>query len=190
MNAWFQYLNRAIARIAKSRAAALLLLHANCGFLAACGYHVAGHSDALPKNIHVIAVPALETATNSYRIEQKLTSATVREFLAATPYKITSNPASGDAVLRGKVLTLEAVPLLFDTQTVRATTMLVTVRCEVTLTPTSTQKRLSHTDKFIFRNEYEISTDLKSFLQEQDPALDRLDRDFAQRLVAAITENF
>ncbi|HXN51727.1 MAG TPA: LPS assembly lipoprotein LptE [Candidatus Acidoferrum sp.] len=190
MNASLACLNRVLARAAKPRAAAYLLLLASCGYLAACGYHVAGRSNALPKNIHVIAVPALENATNSYRIEQKLTSATVHEFLAATPYKISSDPNVGDAVLRGKVLTLEAIPLLFDTQTGRATTMLVTVRCEVTLTQTEPQKVLYHTDKFVFRNEYEISTDVKSFFEEQDPALDRLARDFAQRLVAAITENF
>jgi outer membrane lipopolysaccharide assembly protein LptE/RlpB len=155
-----------------------------------CGYHVAGRSDALPKTIHVIAVPALENATNSYRIEQKLTSATIREFLAATSYKISSNPESADAVLRGKVVSLEAVPLLFDTKTGRATTMLVTVKCQVTLTQTDTQKVLFHTDNFLFREKYEISTDVKSFFEEQDPALDRLARDFAQRLVASVTENF
>ncbi len=165
-------------------------LLAICGYLTACGYHVAGRSDALPKSIHTIAVPALENATNSYRIEQKLTSATVHEFLAATPYKISSDPSGADAVLRGKVLTVETVPLLFDTQSGRATTMLVILRCEVTLTQTEPQKILYHSDKFIFRNEYEISTDVKSFFEEQDPALDRLARDFAQRLVASITENF
>jgi outer membrane lipopolysaccharide assembly protein LptE/RlpB len=182
--------NRILARAASAKTGARMLLLASCGYLAACGYHVAGHTDALPKNIRVIAVPALENATTSYRIEQKLTFATVHEFLAATPYKITSEPSSADAVLRGKVLTLEAVPLLFDTKTGRATTMLVTVRCEVTLTQTETQKILYHTDKFVFRNEYEISTDVKSFFEEQDPALDRLAKDFAQRLVASITENF
>ena len=158
--------------------------------LAGCGYHVAGRTDALPKSVHVIAIPALENATNSYRIEQRLTSATVHEFLARTPYKISSNPGSGDAVLRGKVVSLEAVPLLFDTVSGRATTMLVTVRCEVTLTQTETQKVLFHTDNFVFRNEYEISTDVRSFFEEQDPAVSRLARDFAQRLVAAVTENF
>ncbi len=172
------------------RFAVLGLLLASCGYVAACGYHVAGRSDALPKGIHVIAIPALENATNSYRIEQKLTSATVHEFLAATPYKISSDPSGADAVLRGKVLTVETVPLLFDTQSGRATTMLVILRCEVTLTQTEPQKILYHSDKFIFRNEYEISTDVKSFFEEQDPALDRLARDFAQRLVASITENF
>ena len=155
-----------------------------------CGYHVANRADALPKNIHTIAVPALENATTSYRIEQKLTSATVHEFLAVTPYKITSEPGNADAVLRGKVLTLEAVPLLFNTQSGAATTMLVTVRCDVTLTQTDTQKVLYHSDNFLFRNEYEISSDVKSFFEEQDPAVDRLAKDFAQRLVAAVTENF
>jgi outer membrane lipopolysaccharide assembly protein LptE/RlpB len=157
---------------------------------AGCGYHVAGHSSALPKSIHVIAVPALENKTTSYRLEQKLTAATVHEFLAKTTYKVVSNPEAGDAVLRGKVVSLEAVPLLFDTTTGRATTMLVTVKCEVTFTESATQKVLYHSDNFIFRNQYEISTDLKSFFEEQDPALDRVAQDFAARLVAAVTENY
>ncbi|HET7151059.1 MAG TPA: hypothetical protein VFI60_06580, partial [Candidatus Acidoferrum sp.] len=46
-----------------------------------CGYHVAGKNNALPKSIHVIAVPAIENKTSVYRIEQRLTSATVHEFL-------------------------------------------------------------------------------------------------------------
>jgi outer membrane lipopolysaccharide assembly protein LptE/RlpB len=164
----------------------MLLVPLICG----CGYHVAGHSSSLPKSVHVIAVPALENKTTSYRLEQKLTAATIHEFLAKTSYRVVSNPEDGDAVLRGKVLTLEAVPLLFDTTTGRATTMLVTVKCEVTFTERATQKVLYHTDNFIFRNEYEVSTDLKSFFEEQDPALDRLAQDFAARLVAAVTENY
>lgn len=166
--------------------------------LSACGYHIAGRDTALPKTIHVIAVPAIENKTSSYRIEQKLTAATIHEFLAKTKYKIVSSPASGDAVLTGKVLSVEAVPLTFQVQpatptapsTAQATTMLVTVKCEVTLTEADTQKVLFHSDNFLFRNEYELSTDVKSFFEEQDPALDRLAKDFAQKLVAAILENF
>src|SRR6184192_2787298 len=158
--------------------------------LAGCGYHLAGRSSSLPKSIHVIAVPALENKTTSYRIEQRLTTATVHEFLAKTSYRVVPDPANGDAVLRGKVLSLEAVPLLFDTSTGRATTMLVTVKCEVSFEERDTGKILYHTDNFLFRNQYEISTDVKSFFEEQDPALDRLAQDFAARLVAAVTENY
>ncbi len=155
-----------------------------------CGYHVAGRSNSLPKSIHVIAVPALENKTTSYRIEQRLTTATVHEFLAKTSYRVVPDPANGDAVLRGKVLSVEAAPLLFDTATGRATTMLVTVKCEITFKERETGKILYHTDNFMFRNQYEISTDVKSFFEEQDPALDRLAQDFAARLVAAVTENY
>jgi outer membrane lipopolysaccharide assembly protein LptE/RlpB len=169
---------------------ALLLILLMATLQAGCGYHVAGHGNSLPKSIHVIAVTALENKTTSYRIEQKLTSATVHEFLARTPYKIVSNAANGDAVLRGTVVSVEAVPLLFDTQTGRATTMLITVKCEVSLTERDTDKVLYHSENFVFRNEYEISTDVPSFFEEQDPALDRLAQDFARKLVAAVVENY
>jgi outer membrane lipopolysaccharide assembly protein LptE/RlpB len=165
-------------------------------WIAACGYHVAGRSDSLPKSIHTIAVPALENKTSSYRIEQRLTAATVHEFLAKTSYRVVSDPANGDAVLRGKVLNLEAVPLLFDTATGRATTMLVTMKCEITFEERETGNVLYHTDNFIFRNQYEISTDvndpnsIRNFFEEQDPALDRMAQDFATRLVAAVVENY
>jgi outer membrane lipopolysaccharide assembly protein LptE/RlpB len=164
--------------------------------VAGCGYHVAGRSNALPKSIHVIAVPALENKTTSYRIEQRLTTATVHEFLAKTSYRVVSDPANGDAVLRGKVLSLEAVPLLFDTATGRATAMLVTLKCEITFEERETGKILYHADNFIFRNQYEITTvpgnanSVNNFFEEQDPALDRMAQDFAARLVAAVTENY
>jgi len=163
---------------------------------AGCGYHVAGKGDSLPKSIHTIAVPALENKTTSYRIEQKLTTATVHEFLAKTSYRVVPDPANGDAVLRGKVLSLEAVPLLFDTATGRATTMLITLKCEITFEERETGKVLYHADNFVFRNQYEISTDvndlnsIKNFFEEQDPALDRMAQDFAARLVAAVIENY
>jgi outer membrane lipopolysaccharide assembly protein LptE/RlpB len=180
---------------------AVALMSAAAG-IAGCGYHVAGRSNSLPKSIHVIAVPALENKTNSYRIEQRLTTATVHEFLTKTSYRVVSDPANGDAVLRGKVLSLEAAPLLFDTKSGRATTMMVTMKCEVTFEERETGKILYHTDNFLFRNEYEIPTvvnpgtgqvnpaTLAGFFEEQDPALDRLAQDFAARLVAAVMENY
>jgi len=174
----------------------ILVVSAGGGWLVGCGYHVAGRSDALPKTIHVIAVPSLENKTTSYRIEQRLTTATVHEFLAKTPYRVISDPSDGDAVLRGKVLSLEAVPLLFDTATGRATAMLVTLKGEITFEERATGKVLYHTDNFVFRNQYEISTDVgnpnsvKNFFEEQDPALDRMAQDFASRLVAALVENY
>ncbi|HEY2118796.1 MAG TPA: LPS assembly lipoprotein LptE [Candidatus Acidoferrum sp.] len=162
-----------------------------------CGYHTAAHFNALPKNIHVIAVPTMENKTTGYRIEQKLTAATIHEFLAKTTYHVVSDADASDAVLQGKVVSLEIVPLLFNnettssgTQIAQATAMLIIVKCDVTFTDRSTQKVLYHNDNFVFRNEYELSTDVRSFFQEGDPAVDRMAKDFASRLVTAVTENY
>jgi hypothetical protein len=163
---------------------------------AGCGYRTAGHFSTMPKNVHVIAVPAMENKTSTYRVEQKLTAATIHELLVKTNYHVVSDANGGDAVLTGKVLRMEVVPLLFQTNTTttsstaQATAMLVTMTCEVTLTDRATEKVLYHNENFLFRNEYQLSTDVRSFFQEGDPALDRMAQDFAGRLVAAVTENF
>src|ERR1700693_6562011 len=72
-------------------------------FLASCGYHVGGTASRLPPGLKMIAVPALENRTNQYRVEQRMTQAVVREFLARTKYRIVSSEDSADAVLHGVI---------------------------------------------------------------------------------------
>jgi len=155
-----------------------------------CGYHVAGRGASLPKEVRTIAVVAFENKTTRHRIEQRLTEAVVREFLARTKYRIVPEESEADAVLHGEVNTVESSAVLFDAATGRATTMLITVRMGVRLTERPSGNVLYENKSFLFREEYEISTDVASFFEEQDPALDRLARDFAATLVAAILENF
>ncbi len=159
-------------------------------FLTGCGYHVAGRASGLPGGVKTIAVPALENRTSRYRIEQRLTEAVVRELLARTSYRVVSDPATADAVLRGRITGVDSSPVVFDTATRRATTLLVTVRAQVRLEERATRNVLYRNDNFLFREPYAISTDVASFFEEQNPALDRLAREFAARLVAAILENF
>jgi outer membrane lipopolysaccharide assembly protein LptE/RlpB len=158
--------------------------------VSACGYHVAGRGNALPVEWKTIAVPALGNKTTTYRIEQRLTAAVVREMLARTHYRIVADEKQADAVLRGDVTSIETSALLFDTATNRATAMLVTVRMSVRLVDLGSQKTVYENKDFLFREEYEISTDIPSFFEEQGPALDRLSRDFAGALVSALLENF
>jgi hypothetical protein len=167
-------------------------------FLSACGYRVAGTASRLPPGLKVIAVPVFENKTNRYRVEQRMTEAVVHEFLARTKYRIVSREDSGDAVLHGEITSLESSPAVFDTTTnssptsttARATTMLVSVRLKVWLEERETKKVLFRDDNFLFREPYEISTDPSTFFDEQGPALDRMARDFASRLVADVVENF
>ncbi|HEV7968453.1 MAG TPA: LPS assembly lipoprotein LptE [Candidatus Acidoferrales bacterium] len=172
-------------------------------FLSACGYHVGGTASELPPGLKVIAVPALKNDTTSYRIEQRMTDAVVHEFIARTKYRIVSSEDSADAVLRGEIVSFEAIPVVFDTTTpssttvptvnnttARATTMLVSVHMKVSLQERDTNKVLYKNDNYVFREPYEISTDPSKFFDEQAPALERMSRDFAARLVSDVLENF
>jgi hypothetical protein len=53
-----------------------------------CGYHTAGHAVELPQNIHSIAIPGFVSHSQTFRIEQLLTDAVVREFNARTQYHV------------------------------------------------------------------------------------------------------
>ena len=158
--------------------------------LTSCGYHVTGRGTQLPAEWKTLAVPALENHTTRYRIEQRLTEALVRELLARTKYRVVPEETSADAVLHGEVDRVEANAVLFDAATGRATAMVVTVHLKVKLTDRASGKVHYQNDNFVFREQYEVSTDVSSFFEEQQPALDRLARDFAARLVSALLENF
>lgn len=159
-------------------------------FASGCGYHVVGRADTLPTTIKTIAVPAFDNHTATYRIEERLTDAVVHEFLARTNYRIVSKPEDADAVLRGEVDSIANSAEVFDPATGRATTILVTVTMKVRLEDRSTGNMLYRNDNLVFREPYEISTDVKSFFEEESPALDRMSRDFASRVVADVLEQF
>lgn len=174
----------------KLSASAVALCLSTTVLLSACGYHVGGTGALLPPGLKVIAVPALKNDTASYRIEQRMTEAVIREFLQRTKYHIVQDQESADAVLRGEVLSIETTPVLFNATTGEVTTMLVTVHTKVQLFDNKTQKPVYHLDDMVFRQEYQISTDVNSFFEEQDPALERMSRDFASKLVSNVVENF
>lgn len=155
-----------------------------------CGYHVAGRASTLPTDLQTIAVPAFKNDTTRYRIEQRMTEAVIREFIQRTKYHVVQDEAAADAVLHGEVLSIETTPVLFNSTTGEVTTMLVTVHTKVQLVDNHTQKNLYQADDMVFRDEYQISTDVQSFFEEQDPAVERMSRAFAAKLVSGVIENF
>jgi Lipopolysaccharide-assembly len=155
-----------------------------------CGYHTAGSAAALPQTVHTIAIPDFVSHSQTFRIEQLLTDAVVREFNARTQYHVLHDTKSdADAVLKATVLSASATPLVYDSTTGRAVSALVTVNLRVTLTDRQ-GKVLFDNPSYLFHDQYEISSDLPTFFQEDSPAVDRLSRDFARTLVANILEAY
>ena len=159
-------------------------------FTQGCGYHVAGHAANLPSEWTTVAIPAFKNDTTRYRIEQRFTEATIREFITRTKYHVVQDPESADAVLHGEVLSIDTTPVLFNATTGEVTTMLVTVHTKVSLIDNHSQKPVYQDNDMVFRDEYQISTDVNSFFEQQDPALERMSRDLASHIVANVLEGF
>ena len=159
-------------------------------FSPGCGYHVAGRAGQLPAAWETIAIPAFTNNTTRYRIEQRFTQAVIREFITRTKYRIIQDQGSADAVLHGTIVSIETTPVLFDATSGEVTTMLVTVHSKVDLIDTTTKKPVYQNDDMIFREQYQISADVQSFFEESGPALERMSRDFASKLVANVLEKF
>ncbi len=166
------------------------LLLAFCVVLASCGYHTAGHTVTVPDSVRTIAVPAFVNQTQTFKIEQLLTSAVVRELVTRTHYKVINQMSDdADAVLHGTVLSTYTTPLTYDSQTGRAASVLVVISMKVSLVDKQ-GKVLYQNPSYLFREQYEVSRDLNSFFEEDSPAFQRLSRDFAQTLVSNILEEF
>jgi hypothetical protein len=161
-----------------------------CFLSLGCGYHTAGHATTLPQDVHTIAVPNFINDSHTYRLDQVLTEAVVREFTTRTHYRIENDPRrSADAILQGTILSTMASPSTYDSQTGRASSVMVTVAMKVVLTDNH-GKILYQNPSYQFRDQYQVSRELSSFFEEDSPALERLSRSFARTLVSNILEGF
>jgi outer membrane lipopolysaccharide assembly protein LptE/RlpB len=172
------------------RSALLTLLSIALTTLTACGYHTLGAATHLPPGTRTLAVPVFATRTNSNRTETVMTTAVIREFATRTRLRVApSDSPDADATLHGTILTQTVAPLTYNSQTQQSSSFLVTVVVAVTLKARDGHV-LYQNNNYVFRQQYQATTDLATFLDESPAAVDRLSRDFARALVADVLESF
>jgi len=158
--------------------------------LASCGYHTVGAAAHLPPGTRTLAIPVFATRTNANHTEAVMTSAVIREFVTRTRLRVTpAESPDADAVLHGTILTQTVAPLTYNSQTQESSSFLVTMVVAVTLTGRD-GKILYQNNNYVFRQQYQATADLPTFLDESPAAVERLSRDFARALVADVLESF
>ncbi|MDR3775070.1 MAG: LPS assembly lipoprotein LptE [Terracidiphilus sp.] len=168
----------------------LLALAAPLAAVSGCGYHAVGAATHLPSGVRTLSVPVFATRTEAYHTETVITGAVIREFAARTRLRVTpdANPQA-DAVLHGTILKEAVTPLTYNASTQESSSFLLTMVVSVTLNDRD-GKVLYENKNYVFRQQYQSTTDLATFLQENPAALERLSRDFARALVADVLEGF
>ena len=156
--------------------------------LSSCGYHTLGAASHLPADARTLAVPLFSTRTETYHTEVAVTGAVVRELAARTRLRVTpADSGNPDLVLRGTILQETASPLTFNASAQQSSSYLITLVLSVTLTDAA-GKVLYQNPNYVFRQQYQSTSDLAVFFQENPAATDRLARDFARQLTADLLE--
>jgi len=148
-----------------------------------CGYRLAGKKMNRGDG-QTIAVPTFANRTTTYRIEQRVTEAVRREFIRRTRFKVVPEE-TGDVLVVGEVLNFVAVPIIFNEKG-RGSSYSVLVDLNVRLTDTRTGAVLFQSDRWTFRDVFELAQDSSDFVPEDTAAVDRLVRRFASSLVASV----
>lgn len=153
-----------------------------------CGYHTLGAAAHLPPDARTLAVPVFATKTNTYHTEVAMTNAVIREFTERTALRVTPDANSDpDVVLHGTILQEVVAPLTYNTATQQSSSFLLTMVVAVQVTARD-GKVLYENKNYVFREQYQSTTDLTSFIDESPAAVERLSRDFARALVADVLE--
>jgi len=160
-------------------------------FLAASGFRECYKpvtNSGLPKNIKTVAVPAFQFEVEGarYRVESRFTEAVTEEIIKrGRGLKVQGSRENADAVIEGTIRNFIFSGVLLDRDG-RARVYEVTVVAAVTIRDLKQNKILYDNQNFIFRDSFEFSQDPRSFFNEEDPAVERIARAFAESVVSTI----
>lgn len=145
-------------------------------------------NSGLPKHIKTVAVPAFQAEAKGlrYRVESRFTDAVSREIIKrGSGLKVQGTTRGADAVIEGTIRDFSFTGVLLDREG-RARVYEVTIVCAVTIRDLRDEKILFDNQNFVFRDSFEFSEDPRSFFNEEDPAVERMARAFAESVVSTI----
>ena len=150
-----------------------------------CGYRVKGSVRPIPGGIESLGIPTFRNLTQQYRLEQLVSRAVLKEFAVRTRTPVSSRASGVDAVLVGEIRGMSATPVTFGSDTF-GSVFLVTVQLAVKLVRTQDGTVLWENSDYLFRERYELNRNVVEFFSEENPALERLAREFASSLASTV----
>ncbi len=145
-------------------------------------------NSGLPRHIKIVAVPAFQFEARAlrYRVSSRFTEAVSKEIIRrGNGLKVQGTPTGADAVIEGTVRDFSFTGVLLDRDG-RARVYEVTIVSAVTIRDLKENKILYDNQNFIFRDSFEFSSDPRSFFNEEDPAVERIARTFAESVVSTV----
>ena len=140
----------------------------------------------LPSRIHTVAVPAFQNNALRYKIESRFTGAVINELVhRGRGLRVQGDREGADAVIEGIIKSFTFSGVLLDDKG-RARVFEVTIVAAVTVRDQTENRVLYDNQNAVFRGEYEFANDPRNFFNEEDPAVERMARSFAESIVSTL----
>jgi Lipopolysaccharide-assembly len=144
----------------------------------------------LPPHIKTVAVPAFQNNALRFKIEHRFTEAVMNELIRrGHGLRVQSEREGADAVIDGIVKSFNFAGVLLDDKG-RARIFEVTITAAVTVRDSRENRVLYDNQNVVFRGEFEFANDPRNFFNEEDPAVMRLARSFAESIVSTLINGF
>jgi len=144
----------------------------------------------LPPYIKTVAVPAFQNTALRFKIEHRFTEAVMTELIRrGHGLRVQSEREGADAVIDGVVKGFGFSGVLLDDKG-RARVFEVTIVAGVTVRDQHDNRVLYDNQNFVFRGEFEFANDPRNFFNEEDPAVMRITRSFAESIVSTLVNGF
>jgi Lipopolysaccharide-assembly len=147
----------------------------------------------LPTRIRTIAVPAFQNQALRYKIEHRFTEAVINEVVRrGRGLRVQGDREGADAVIDGviKSFAFGGVLLQSDDPNRRARIFEVTITAAVTVRDQVENRVIYDNQNYVFRGEFEFTSDPRTFFNEEDPAVQRMARSFAESVVSTLVNGF
>lgn len=147
----------------------------------------------LPTRIRTVAVPAFQNQALRYKIEHRFTEAVINEIVRrGRGLRVQGDREGADAVIDGviKSFNFTGVLLQSDDPNRRARIFEVTITAAVTVRDQVENRVIYDNQNYVFRGEFEFTSDPRTFFNEEDPAVQRMARSFAESVVSTLVNGF
>jgi hypothetical protein len=140
----------------------------------------------LPARIKTVAVPAFQNDALRYKIEHRFTQAVIQELIhRGRGLRVQGEREGADAVIEGIIKSYQFTGVLLDDKG-RARIFEVSITAAVTVRDQTQNRVLYDNQNFVFRGENEFANDPRNFFNEEDPAVQRMARSFAESIVSTL----
>src|SRR5216110_1383449 len=144
----------------------------------------------LPSRIKTVAVPAFQNNALRYKIESRFSEAVINELVhRGRGLRVQGDREGADAVIEGIIKSFNFSGVLLDDKGL-ARIFEVTIVAAVTVRDQTENRVLYDNQNFVFRGEYEFANDPRNFFNEEDPAVQRMSRSFAESIVSTLINGF